>query len=146
MVQTQNKHLLVRADLVLGTGQGGDRRTLNTWRRILAEALPQLMGCKDRCPAGARVRLHKGHGEGKYSAWLRIPIERRPSRRRLRKLKARLRGRLEAGLLPVGGKVLKVGVRRCRPRLHPETIPLPVVVPTPPLALPSVEPETVQSA
>jgi hypothetical protein len=50
------------------------------------------------------------------SGWLRIPIERWPNRRRLRKFKAKRRASLEARLLPVDGQVLKLGVRRCQPR------------------------------
>jgi hypothetical protein len=107
--------LLVRADFVLGNRRGGGRLACKRWRRVLADALPRLLGCADRCP-GARVRLHEGEGEARFSGWLRIPIERRPSRRRLRKLKAKLHARLEAGLLPIDGQVIKLGVRRCRTR------------------------------
>lgn len=109
------KSLLVRADFVLGNNSGGDQHACRRWRRILADALPRLMGCSRRNPE-ARIRLHEGQAEACYSGWLRIPVERRPNRKRLRRLKAKLRGRLEAGLLPIGGRVLKVGVRRCRPR------------------------------
>jgi len=74
------------------------------------------MGCADRC-SRARVRLHRGGTVVWYSGWLRLPMERRPSRKRLGTIKAKLRSRLEAGLQLVDGQVLKVGVRRCRPRL-----------------------------
>ena len=111
-----NKHLLVRADFVLGRGTDGDRPVYRRWRRVLMEALPRLLGCADRCARAERVRLHRGEGEGRYVAWLRIPIERRPGRRRLRKLKAALRARLEDGLRPVAGAVIKLGVRRHKRR------------------------------
>lgn len=110
-----NKSLLVRADFVLRNRQGAGRIVCKRWRRLLADALPGLLGCARRCDK-ARVRLHQGVGEAHFSGWLRLPIERRPSRRRLRQFKARLRARLEAGLLPIDGQVLKLGVRRCRPR------------------------------
>ncbi len=113
-MDTARKSLLVRADFALGPGC--DRAAYRRWRRILADALPRLLGCADRSPKAERVCLHRGEGEGKFSGWARIPIERRPGRRRLRKLKARLRARLEAGLLPINGRVIKVGVRRCRAR------------------------------
>jgi hypothetical protein len=106
--------LLVRADFVLGEHRAGDRLTYKRWRRILTDALPRLLGCADRSPRAERVRLHGGEGQGQFVGWVRIPIERRPSRKRVRKFKAKLRGRLEASLLPIDGRVLKVGVRRCR--------------------------------
>jgi hypothetical protein len=108
--------MLVRADFVLGRERGGDRLAYRRWRRVLIDALPRLLGCAHRCSRAERVRLHKGDGEGSFSAWLRIPMERRPSRRRLRKFKGKLRARLEAVLQPLGGQVLKLGVRRLRPR------------------------------
>ncbi len=49
-----------------------------------------------------------------FSAWVRIPIERRPGKKRLRKLRERLRGRLEKNLLLVEGRIVKFGVRRCQ--------------------------------
>src|SRR5262245_45464712 len=107
----QHKRLLVRADFVLANRPGGDRLSCKRWRRLLADALPRLLGCAHRCPR-AVVRLHDGEGEARYTAWLRLPVERRPSRKRLRKFKAKLRARLEAGLLPIDGRVLKVGARR----------------------------------
>jgi hypothetical protein len=106
--------LLVRADFVLGKGQAASERTYRRWRRILRDALPRLLGCERRCPKAERVRLHHGEGEGRFSGWLRIVIQRRPSRRRLRKFRDRLRRRLETNLLPIEGQVVKVGVRRCR--------------------------------
>ncbi len=106
-----HKSLLVRADFVLANRSGGGRLSCKRWRRLLADTLPGLMGCARRCPR-AVIRLHEGGQEASYTGWLRIPIERRPGRKRLRKLKAKLRARLEAGLLPVDGRVLKVGVRR----------------------------------
>ena len=90
------KCLLVRADFVLGNRRGGERLACKRWRRVLADALPRLLGCARRCPK-AEVSLREGDGEARYSGWLRIPIERRPSRRRMRRFKAKLRGRLEAG-------------------------------------------------
>jgi hypothetical protein len=120
------KNLIVRADFVLGNRQGGDRITCKRWRRLFAEALPRLLGCADRC-SRSMVRLHEGGGEACYTGWLRIPIERRPGRKRLRRFKARLCARLEASLLPVDGRVLKVGVRRQRTRVvEPIILPLPL--------------------
>jgi hypothetical protein len=128
--------LLVRADFVLKSDTITDRRVYKRWRRIFIDALPRLLGCEHRCPQAERVRLHIPGEEGRFTAWLRIPIQRRPSRRRIRKFKARLRARLEAGLLPPG-RVLKVGVRRCRPRAVEVAPPAPVtpVVPVAPVAL-----------
>jgi hypothetical protein len=109
------KSLLVRADFVLGKGQAGDGRAYKRWRRILVDALPQLLGCERRCPRAERVRLRGSEpGKARFSGWLRIPVERRPGRKRVRKIKERLRGRLEAGLLPIDGVLVKLGVRRCR--------------------------------
>ena len=127
-----NKHLLVRADFVLGSSHGGDRPAYHRWRRVLIDALPRLLGCSDRCERAERVRLHKGEGQGRYVAWLRLPVERRPGRKRLRKLKAKLRARLEASLRPLDGAVLKLGVRRQRPR--------PVVLAAPPVVVPDAGP------
>jgi len=135
-VDTTRKSLLVRADFALGGQRPGDRAAYTKWRRILTEALPRLMGCADRSPKAERVRLHEGEGEGQFSGWVRIPIERRPSRRRLRKLKARLRSRLEASLTPIDGRILKVGVRRCRTRSVVAPVPAPAIYPV----------ETLQSA
>jgi len=129
-VENNRKSLLVRADFVLGEHKGGDRGMYRRWRRILVDALPRLMGCADRAAKAERVRLHDGEGNGSYSGWVRMPIERRPGRRRLRKLKAKLRTRLEAGLLPIEGRVLKVGVRRCRSSAPAPSVPAPVVAPT----------------
>src|SRR5262249_35856197 len=76
------------------------------------------MGCADRCRRAEKVRLHKGEGAGSFSGWLRLPLERRPGRKRFRKLKARLRGRLESGLGPIDGELLKLSMRRCRPTIR----------------------------
>jgi hypothetical protein len=124
-VYTEGKSLLVRADFVLGNRLGGGRVMCKRWRRVLTDALPRLMGCARRCPK-AKVRLYEGEGEARFSGWLRIPVRRRPGRRRLRALKKKLFERLGAGLLPVDGRVLKLGVRRCRPRAVAEVLPLPV--------------------
>jgi hypothetical protein len=113
-MQARRKSLLVRADFVLGTHQGGDRRTYKRWRRIFRDALPRLLGCERRCQKAEKVRLRKADGEAWFSGWVRIPIERSPGRKRVRKFKDRLRRRLEANLLPIDGKVVKIGVRRCR--------------------------------
>jgi hypothetical protein len=113
---------LIRADFALENRPGGGRLACKRWRRLFADALPGLMGCARRCPK-AVVRLHEGEGEANYTGWLRIPVERRPSRKRLRALKAKLRTRLEAGLLPVDGRVLKVGVRR-----HGASVPGPTIL------------------
>ena len=124
-MRSREKCLIVRADFALGNRPAGDRLACKRWRRLLCDALPRLMGCSHRCPQ-AVVRLHKGDGEARYTAWLRIPIERRPSRKRLRKLKAKLLARLEAGLLPIDGRVLKLGARRRSPRLDgPMILPMP---------------------
>jgi hypothetical protein len=134
-VLNDRKSLLVRADFILASSPGEDRLACKRWRRILADALPRLLGCARRNPE-SRVRFHEDQPQACFSGWLRIPIERRPSRKRLRKFKAKLRARLENGLLPIGGRVLKVGVRRCKPRLTS-----PVVLP-----IQQVEAEIAQSA
>jgi hypothetical protein len=115
-MQDRRKSLLVRADFVLGKGQALDRRTYKRWRRILRDALPGLLGCERRCPKAEKVRLRGVHAQGEaiFSGWVRIPILRRPGRKRLRMLKERLRRRLEANLLLIAGQVVKLGVRRCR--------------------------------
>jgi hypothetical protein len=124
-VLPHHKCLLVRADFVLENRFGGSRLFCKRWRRLLTDALPGLLGVARRCPK-AVVRLHRDGDKPTFTGWLRIPIERRPGRKRLRRLKAKLLARLEAGLLPVDGRVLKLGVRR---EVHPRT---PVL-----LALPS---------
>lgn len=129
MNSTERKSLLVRADFVLGKHQPADRLIFHRWRRILIDALPHLLRCAKRCPRAEHVCLHQGEAEGRFSAWLRLPIQRRPNRRRLRQLKAKLRSRLEAGLQPFQGEVLKLGVRRCRNK--PEVVPLFDAVPVP---------------
>jgi hypothetical protein len=125
-MNTERKSLLVRADFVIGRGQPGarpgERLVYRRWRRVLVDALPRLLGCARRGARVEHVRLHDGTDEGHFSAWLRIPTRRRPNRRRARRLGARLRDRLVAALAPVGGEVLKVGVRRCRARS--ELLPL----------------------
>jgi hypothetical protein len=135
-VDTARKSLLVRADFVLGNRRGGARLACKRWRRVLADALPQLLGCADRRP-DVRVRLHDGEGEARFSGWLRIPIERRPSRRRLRKMKAKLQARLEAGLLPIDGQVIKLGVRRVKHRPAPAA-PFTLEAPPEAVVLPEV--------
>jgi hypothetical protein len=95
------------------------------------------------------VCLHEGEGEARFSGWLRIPVRRRPGRRRLRALKKKLLERLGAGLLPVDGRVVKLGVRRCRPReAAAEVLPLPVspVEAAAVLPLPGQPVEAAQSA
>jgi hypothetical protein len=121
----------VRADFVLGEGRTGDRLTFKRWRRVLADALPRLLGCAKRAPVAEHVRLRDSEAGGRFTGWVRIPVERRPGRQQVRAFKVRLRNRLEAGLSPVGGRVLKVGVRRCRaaaPIVPVEALP-PVVLP-----------------
>jgi hypothetical protein len=113
-VQENRKSLLVRADFVLGHSQPGDRRTYKRWRGILHEVLPRLMGCERRSARAEKVRLRSVEDHPLYSAWIRIPIERRPSKKRLRKLVERLRSRLERNLRLVDGQVVKMRVRRCR--------------------------------
>jgi hypothetical protein len=121
-MHTDQKSLLARAEFIIGKGQGGDRLLYRRWRRILIDALPRLLGCAQRCPRAEHVCLHEGGEEGRYSAWLRIPIQRRPGRSLVRKLERKLSDRLSAGLLPIHGEVLKVRVRRCR--ALPEVLPL----------------------
>lgn len=115
-MHTTSKSLLVRADFALGEPGQGERIAYQRWRRILVEALPRLLGCADRCPRAEKVRLHLENDVAWFSGWLRIPIQRRPSRRRLRQFKAKLRNRLETSLLPIRGRLLKLGVRRMRAR------------------------------
>jgi hypothetical protein len=74
--------------------------------------------------------------EGRFTGWVRLPVQRRPGRRRVRKLRAEVRSRLDSALRPIDGRVLAVGIRRCR-----------AVPPTPlTLPLPHFEPEALQSA
>ena len=116
-MQAKSKSILVRADFVLGQRQGVDRRTFQRWRRILLVALPGLLGCERRCPRAERIRLRSAEEGLSFSGWLRIPIQRRPGRKRARKLQEKLRRRLELSLQPIDGQVIKLGLRRCRPRL-----------------------------
>jgi hypothetical protein len=112
-VDTIRKFLIVRADFVLDRSRGGDRLMFKRWRRALAEVFPRLLGCASRSDRTA-VRLHCGEEEGRFTGWLRLPVQRLPGRKGLRKLKAKLRDRLEMALLAVGGDVVKFGVRRYR--------------------------------
>jgi hypothetical protein len=114
-VDTVLKSLLIRADFTLDRSRGGDRLTFQRWRRVLADTLPRLLGVAGRC-SRAVVHLRQGEEQGRFSAWLRLPIHRRPGRKLLRRVRERLRNRLEAVLLAVGGEVIKLGVRRCQPR------------------------------
>jgi hypothetical protein len=117
-VNVHRHYLLVRADFAIGGGQQGDRLVYHRWRRVLIDALPKLLGCAKRSPRAEQVRLHKGseQGPGRYSAWLRIPIQRRASSRLIRLIRAKLRDRLEAALRPIQGEVIKFSVRRSRSR------------------------------
>jgi hypothetical protein len=130
-VYSSQKSLLVRADFVLGTPSGEARLSYKRWRRFLADILPRLLGCAQRCPK-AVVRLHQGEGEAYYTGWLRLPIRRRVSRKRLRLFRAQLRARLEAGLLPIGGRVLRLGIQRRVP--HPAE---PVILALPNAGMPA---------
>jgi hypothetical protein len=112
----KGKSLLVRADFSLARDAAADAKVYKRWRRILIDALPRMLGCERRCPKAEHVRLRWGDDAALYSGWLRIAIERRPSRTRLRKFKVKLRWRLESALPPIGGRVVKVGVRRLRAR------------------------------
>jgi hypothetical protein len=118
--------LLVRADIVLGKGRASDRRTYRRWRRILHDALPSLLGCERICPKAEKVRLRGvlGQGEASFSGWVRLTVQRRPGRKRVRKLLQRLRRRLEENLLLVGGQVVKFGVRRCRGKAVVQDVPV----------------------
>lgn len=109
------KSLLVRADFILDRSRGGSALVFKRWRRVLAESLPRLMGLGNRC-SRARVRLHRGEEQGRFSAWLRIPVRRHPGRNGFRKIRQKLHEKLEAVLLAVGGEVIRFGVRRCRPK------------------------------
>jgi hypothetical protein len=135
-LNAERKSLLIRADFVLGKGQGANRRICKRWRSILVDALPRLLRWRRHTPETERVRLRSGE-EARYTAWLRLPVERRPGRERLRKLEVRIRARLEAALLPIDGRLLKLGVRRRsarRPWVEPAVLP---VAPAP--ALPSLD-------
>ena len=124
---SRQKCLIVRADFALSNRPGGDRLTCKRWRRVLGDALPRLIGCAHRCPK-AVVRLHEGDGEARYTAWLRLPSERRPGRKRLRRFKAKVLARLEEGLRPIDGRVIKVGACRRSPRaVGPMILPLPTL-------------------
>jgi hypothetical protein len=112
-LQSNQKTLLVRADFVLARRQDPDRRAYKRWRNILFDALPRLLGCERRCRRAEKVRLRSVGGEMRFSGWLRIAVQRRPGRKRIRKFKERLRARLESSLLLIDGQVVKVGVRRC---------------------------------
>ncbi len=112
-VLTERKSLLVRLDFILGKGQTAPRVIYCRWRRVLIEALPKLLGCSQRCPRAEHVCLHHGEGEGHFSAWLRIPVQRRANRKLLRKLKSKWLTRLDEGIKPMNGEVVKVGIRRC---------------------------------
>jgi hypothetical protein len=108
--------LLVRADFVLGHSQPGDRRAYKRWRGILRDVLPRLLGCERRSAHAEKVRLRSVEDHPLFSGWVRIPIERRPGKKGLRKLAERLCNRLERSLLLVDGRVVKIGIRRCRIR------------------------------
>jgi hypothetical protein len=111
-VNQERKSLLVRADFVLGKDRPADRLSYRRWRKILTAALPSLLGYSRLCPTAEHVCLHDGEQEGHFTAWLRLPVRRRPSRRSVRQLAGKLYRRLEAGLRPIHGEVLKVGIRR----------------------------------
>jgi hypothetical protein len=135
-VNALGNSLLVRADFVLDRSRGGDRLTFKRWRRGLAAALPALMGFPE---SRALVWLRQGEEQGRYSVWLRVPVEALPKRKRLARIKAALLGRLEAALLAVGGDVIKLGVRRSRPRhelrlVAPEPVQLQIAPAEPELA------------
>ena len=113
-MDTPRNSLLIRADFVLGERDGGERIAYKRWRRILSEALPHLMGCARHAPKAERVRLHDGEAPAIFSGWVRVPTQRRPGLERVRKFRAKVRSRLEAALRPIDGRVLSLGVRRCR--------------------------------
>ena len=112
-MNTTQKFLLVRAEFVLDRSRGGDRLMFKRWRRALAEVFPRLLGYANRCDRTA-VRLHYGEEEGRFTGWLRLPVERLPNRRHLHDLKAKLCDRFETALLAVGGDVIKFSIRRSR--------------------------------
>jgi hypothetical protein len=114
-MRTRHKTLLVRFDFILDRSRGGDRLVFKRWRRVLAAALPGLMGLSRCCPR-AVLRLRHGEEQGRFSGWLRIPVERHPGLDRLRRIREKLQEKLESVLIAVGGEVLKVVVRRLRPR------------------------------
>lgn len=111
-MNTERKSLLVRADFVLGKDRPADRLFYRRWRKILTAALPTLLGYSRLCPTAEHVCLHDGEQEGHFTAWLRLPVRRRPSRRWVRQLAEKLYRRLGEGLRPIHGEVLKVGIRR----------------------------------
>jgi hypothetical protein len=116
MMDNRQRSLLVRADFVLGESVPVERAVYRRWRRVLVNALPRLMGCAERCESAERVSLHATAEAGSFTGWVRIPIQRRPDRKQLRKLKRRFRDRLETSLAPAHGRVIKLGVRRCSGR------------------------------
>jgi hypothetical protein len=120
-VHADQKSLLVRADFMIGISQNVDRIIYHRWRRIMIDALPRLLGCSRICPKAERVCLHKGQTVGRYSAWLRIPVQRQRQRSFVQRLETRLTERLESGLKPVQGEVISVRARRC---MLPEALPL----------------------
>src|SRR5262249_41457681 len=134
-VNTARKSLLLRADFTLDRSRGGDRLIFKRWRRVLADALPRLMGCADRC-SRVVLRLREGEEQGRFSLWMRLPIDRFPARERLRKLQEKLRARLESVLLAVGGDIVKFVLRRRWPKpalrlLQPEAPSLQLARPEP---------------
>jgi hypothetical protein len=112
-MDTMRKFLLVRADFVLDRSRGGSRLLFKQWRRALAGFFPKMLGCATRADRSV-VRLHHGEEQGRFTGWLRLPVERLPGPQGLRGIKAKMRDRLEAALLAVGGDVLNFGVRRYR--------------------------------
>ena len=141
----KRKSLLVRADFVLGKDRPADRLSYRRWRKILIAALPSLLGFSRVCPTAEHVCLHDGEQEGHFTAWLRLPVRRRPSRRLVRQFAAKLYRRLEAGLRPVHGEVLKIGIRRQiaggeKAAPTPEFMPLFEPVATEPVNQPAVQP------
>jgi hypothetical protein len=112
-MDSKQRSLLVRADFVLGEQTNAERAVYRRWRRVFVNALPKLMGCADRCESAERISLHSEEQFGSFTGWVRIPILRRPDRKQLRKLKRRLRDRLETSLAPIHARVIKLGVRRC---------------------------------
>lgn len=116
-----NTHwLLVRADFAL-TG-GGERVMLKRWRRVLSATLADLLGHEGK----VRVRLHD---TGSFTAWLKIAVDRRPTRKRVRAREGRLRAKLAAALLPVRGLVFDLTIRRFRGKPELALVGLPEPMP-----------------
>jgi hypothetical protein len=119
------KSLLVRADFILDRSRGGSALVFKRWRRVLAEALPRLMGLGNRC-SRAVVRLHRGEEQGGFPPGFASPVP-TPGADGFRRSDRNSTTNWRSVLLAIGGEV----IRSRRPPLsaqtvlcleHPETI------------------------